>query len=316
MPDYLASGIDVSQFNGDLDINALRGKVDFIIIRCGWGSDLPSQDDTQYRANVRKCLAAGIPFGVYLYSYARNMTMAMSETRHTLRLLQGVRPLYGVWYDVEDRTLPAGEGLVDNCLAYCNELRQAGFYCGIYASLSWMRTRLNNPRLDHIDRWVAQWNSTLDWPDPGMWQYSDKGIINGKTFDLDRAYRNYPAIIEKGDWTDMTKEQVIRLARQEAQAAVRENESRYKTIDQLPDWARDAVEEVYRRLDLTGTGHEDGKTRIDASPTYVRTLVVLRRMLRMLEQQAQPEELSLADAAEEAEKAGETEEADAPLQEE
>lgn len=289
MSKYLASGIDVSQYNGDLDINALRGQVDFIIIRCGWGSDLPSQDDAQYQANVRKCLAAGIPFGVYLYSYARNVAMAMSEARHTLRLLEGVCPLYGVWYDVEDKTLPTGEALTDNCLAYCDALRQAGFYCGIYASLSWMQTRLNSPRLAHIDRWVAQWSPTLSWPDPGMWQYSDQGVINGKIFDLDRAYRDYPAIIEKGDWTDMTKEQVAALARQEAQAVVRENERKYPTIAQVPAWARDAVEEVYRELELTGTAQENGKTRIDASPTYVRALVVIRQVLRRMELEEQSE---------------------------
>ncbi len=128
MPSPLASGIDISQFNGNVDIAALRDKVDFIIIRCGYGDDYPSQDDTQYRANVRKCLDNGIPFGVYLYSYARNPTMASSEARHTLRLLEGLTPLYGVWYDLEDSTLPTGQALIDNCLTYCSALRQAGYY--------------------------------------------------------------------------------------------------------------------------------------------------------------------------------------------
>jgi len=86
MADFVANGIDISEFNGDVNIAALKGKVDFIIIRCGYGGDYESQDDSQYWANVRKCQEAGIPFGVYLYSYARNMEMAMSEARHTLRL--------------------------------------------------------------------------------------------------------------------------------------------------------------------------------------------------------------------------------------
>lgn len=283
MPSPLASGIDISQFNGNVDIAALRDKVDFIIIRCGYGDDYPSQDDTQYRANVRKCLDNGIPFGVYLYSYARNPTMASSEARHTLRLLEGLTPLYGVWYDLEDSTLPTGQALIDNCLTYCSTLRQAGYYCGLYASLSWMRTRLNSPRLAHLDRWVAQWGPDLNWPDAGLWQYSDRGIINGRVFDMNRAFRDYPAIIGKGEWTDMTKEQVRELAREEAQRAVRENESRYRTIGDVPGWARQQVEEVYRRLELTGsgTGGEDN-TQIDASPTYVRVLVVLHRLMEAL----------------------------------
>lgn len=282
-------GIDISEANGDVDVAGLRGRVDFIIIRCGYGSDYASQDDTQYRANVRKCQQAGIPFGVYLYSYAENVEMARSEAKHTLRLLREFKettPLYGVWYDVEDKVLPSGEALVDNCLAYCQAVQAAGYYCGIYSSVSWQKEKLNSPRLSHIDRWVAQWESSLTYPDAGMWQYSDNGIINGKRFDLDRAYRDYPAIIGKGDWADMTKEQITALARQEAQAVYNENEKRYKTFDQVPDWARKQVEEVYDRLKLSGTGTAGGKIKIDASKTYIRVLYVLDRLLKMLDKEA------------------------------
>ena len=71
-------GIDISEFNGDVNIDALKGQIDFVIIRCGYGSNYTNQDDTQYENNVRKCLAAGIPYGVYLYSYAKNTDMAKS----------------------------------------------------------------------------------------------------------------------------------------------------------------------------------------------------------------------------------------------
>lgn len=56
-------GIDISEFNGDVDIQALKGQVEFVIIRCGYGSDYPNQDDSQFENNVRKCQAAGIPGG-------------------------------------------------------------------------------------------------------------------------------------------------------------------------------------------------------------------------------------------------------------
>lgn len=245
MADFVANGIDISEFNGDVNIAALKGKVDFIIIRCGYGGDYESQDDSQYWANVRKCQEAGIPFGVYLYSYARNMEMAMSEARHTLRLIHGLRPLYGVWYDLEDASLPTGKALVDNVLAYWTTIQQCGYYCGIYASLYWMEHRLNSPRLQGVDRWVAQWAPQLDYPGAGMWQYSDRGVINGKTFDLDRAFKNYPAIINGEEWTDMTAEEVKRLARREAQAVYDQNEAKYKTINDVPQWARGSVVEVY-----------------------------------------------------------------------
>ncbi len=285
MADYVAKGIDISEFNGDVDIAGLRGKVDFIIIRCGYGSNYTSQDDAQYYNNVRKCQAAGIPYGVYLYSYAQNTDMARSEAQHTLRLLQGKKPLYGVWYDVEDVSLPSGEQLIDNCVTYCTELEKAGCYCGIYASLSWWDSRLDSPRLDRFDKWVAQWNDTLDYQGAGMWQYSDNGVINNRRFDMDVAFKDYPAITQGKEDTDMTKEEVAALARQEAQKVYDKNEKLYPRIPDLPEWARGPVEEVYKRLGLVGTGGKADETRIDASQTYVRALLVINKVLDLMEGQ-------------------------------
>ncbi len=281
MPEIKATGIDVSEFNGDVDFNALKGQIDFAIIRCGYGSNFPSQDDAQFAANVQKCERAGIPYGVYLYSYAQNEGMARSEAAHTLRLLAGRRPLYGVWYDVEDSTLPAGEALVNNCIAYCTAIEQAGCYCGIYSFLYWMETRLSSPRLDRFDKWVAQWNNTLDYQgNVGMWQYTNNGILNGKRFDLDRAFRDYPKIIREMEETDMTREEVAKLAREEAQKIYDLNETKYRTIADTPNWARAAVEQVYRELGLGGAGTTpEGETAIDASETYVRALFVTARVL-------------------------------------
>ena len=299
------TGIDISEFNGSVDIAALKGQVSFVIIRCGYGSNYESQDDAQYEQNVQKCEAAGIPYGVYLYSYAKNTEMARSEAAHALRLLKGKRPLYGVWYDVEDSSLPTGGAIVDNCITFCSEVQNAGYYCGIYSFLYWLESRLNSPRLDPYDKWVAQWNDTLDYDKPfGMWQYTNNGLLNGKRFDMDRAYKDYPAIIEGMEGTDMTKDEVAQLAREEAQKVYQENETRYKTIASLPNWAKDAVREVYDQLQLLGTGSAGEDTRIDASNTYVRGLYVVSRVLDFMDGTL------TADAA-----PVEAQEADAPAQE-
>ena len=124
---------------------------------------------------------------------------------------------YGVWYDVEDSSLPSGEALIDNVVAYCQALEAAGLYCGVYASLSWWEGRLNSPRLDRFDKWVAQWNSQLDYQGPvGLWQFTDRLMLNGKAFDGNWAYRDYPALTGEEEDT-MTQAEVIALARAEAQ---------------------------------------------------------------------------------------------------
>lgn len=286
MAQILATGIDISEFNGNVDINAMKGQIDFVIIRCGYGSDYEGQDDTEFEANVRKCDAAGIPYGVYLYSYAQNEEMAKSEAAHTLRLLKGKRPLYGVWYDVEDSSLPDGEAIVNNVIAYCDTVQAAGYYCGVYSFLYWLQTRLNSPRLAKYDKWVAQWNTTLDYTgNVGLWQFTNSAVINGKRFDMNRAFRDYPAIIGESEVTDMTRDEVAALARQEAQSVYNENEARYKTIENLPQWARDAVERVYDELELAGTGSTaEGSTRIDASRSYVRALCVIAKLIESLDE--------------------------------
>lgn len=288
---FKAKGIDISEFNGDVDINALKGQIDFAIIRCGYGSDYANQDDTQYENNVRKCDEAGIPYGVYLYSYARNTEMAKSEAAHTLRLLRGKNPLYGVWYDVEDSTLPAGEAIIDNCVTYCTELENAGYYCGIYSFLYWMNTRLNNARLDPYDKWVAQWNDVLEYDKPyGIWQYTNSGILNGKRFDMDYAYKNYPEIIG-GKEDDMTKDEVMQLAQQ----VYDQNEQKYPTFQSLPNWARESVERVYRELGLGGVGSGED-VQLDASYTYVRAVFVISKVLDLIDSLKELPEAAVVDA--------------------
>lgn len=277
-------GIDISEFNGDVDLAGLKGQIEFVIIRCGYGGDYTNQDDPQFENNVRKCEAAGIPWGTYLYSYAKDTSMAQSEAAHTLRLLKGKHPQYGVWYDVEDSTLPTGEALIDNVVTYCQAIQQAGYYCGLYSFLFWMQTRLNSPRLDPYDKWVAQWSSQLDYQKPaGMWQFTNQLVLNGKTFDGNWAYKDYPALTVGKEETDMTEAEVVKLARAEAQKVYNENEEKYRTIASLPAWAKTAVEQVYKELGLAGTGGTGTDTKIDASETYVRALTVIAKLLDKLD---------------------------------
>lgn len=187
-------GVDISEHNGSVDFQALKNAgIEFVIIRCGYGSDYTYQDDSRFAENVRKADAAGMPWGVYLYSYAKNTSMAKSEAQHTLRLLNGRKPAYGVWYDVEDPG-QANADLVSICETYCDAIEKAGLYCGIYSMVSWMNTKLNSSRLDKYDKWVAQWASSCQYAKPyGIWQYTDELVIGGKAFDGNWSYKDYPS---------------------------------------------------------------------------------------------------------------------------
>ena len=226
-------GVDFYNGQGDVDFSALKAAgVEFVILKCGYGSNYVSQDDARFRTNVRKAKAAGMPYGVYLYSYALRESQAESEAQHALRLLQetGI-PLYGVWYDMEDADgykakngMPSNSQLVRFCEIFCDAMEAAGYYAGIYASKSWLDTKLNSSRLDKYDKWVAQWSSKCTYAKPyGIWQYTDALVISGKNFDGNWAYKDYPAIVKamnepEKEEPEMTEVDVKKLARQEIEA--------------------------------------------------------------------------------------------------
>ena len=269
-------GVDLSEMNGSVDFAALKAAgVEFVILRCGFGSDYAHQDDKRFEENVEKAEAAGLPWGAYLYSYAVTPSMAQSEARHTLRVLKGRKPLYGVWYDVEDSS-QAGADLVTLCQTYCTALEEAGLYCGIYSMLSWLNGKLNSSRLDRYDKWVAQWNATCDYQKPyGLWQYTDRWVIGGKAFDGNYAYKDYPAIIQamsgQQEGASLTEADVKKLARQEI-------ETYFAELAKQPvsPWAQAAVESVLARGLMRGDA--DGSFRPQSFITRQEVAAVLENL--------------------------------------
>lgn len=102
-PKAICKGIDVSYHNGTIDWKRVKqSEVEYAIIRCGYGTNDKSQDDKKWEENVKGCTDNNIPYGVYLYSYADTVEKASSEADHAIRLLQGKKLKYPVYYDLEE----------------------------------------------------------------------------------------------------------------------------------------------------------------------------------------------------------------------
>lgn len=204
-------GIDVSSHQGVIDWEAVKGNIDYAIIRCGYGADRESQDDIYFKRNADECTRLGIPFGVYLYSYADNISWSDSEVEHVLRLVKGYQLEYPIYYDIEDKVQAnlSNETLTDIVVNFCEKLEQQGYYVGVYANLNWWNTKLNSNRLDAYAKWVARYNTVLGY-DAGMWQYTSSGTIAGinGNVDMDYCYVDYPEAIKKAGLNGFTKEEV------------------------------------------------------------------------------------------------------------
>lgn len=272
----MTKGVDISEMNGSVDFAALKSAgVEFVIIRCGFGSDYINQDDKRFEENVRKAESAGMPWGAYLYSYATTTSMAQSEAQHTLRMLKGRKPLYGVWYDVEDSS-QTGADLVSLSETYCSALEEAGLYCGIYSMLSWLNGKLNSSRLDKYDKWVAQWSSSCDYKKPyGMWQYTDSWTIGGKSFDGNYAYKDYPSLIDpqEKEEDDMTEAQVKAIA----EKAIADYFAGLEKKN-VSNWAQEAVEFVQSQGLMNGD--TDGNFRPQSPITRQEVAAVLQNIFQ------------------------------------
>ena len=188
----VSKGIDVSSHMGTINWSLVKPNIDFAIIRCGYGGDRTSQDDSQWANNVKGCEQNNIPFGVYLYSYAVSAADAKSEAEHVIRLLKGHNPQLPVFYDIEDATISSScskKQILENAKIFCTTLKNAGYQVGIYANKYWWTTYLTDSTYDQWERWVAQYNSTCTYTGSfNYWQYSQSGSIPGisaKNVDMD-----------------------------------------------------------------------------------------------------------------------------------
>ena len=203
-------GVDVSTHQGPIDWSKVKNSgVTFAIIRCGYGSDYAKQDDNQFLANVRGCQKYGIPFGVYLYSYAENTSMARSEASHVLRLLNaaGLSPVdlsYPVYYDLEEGgSSPkiSNNQLLSNTKAFCSAISAAGFTPGVYANTNWWTHYLTSSEYDKWPRWVAQYNWQCTYGKHyDVWQADGQSSVSGITKDVDVNFDFTGPLVHGDQW--------------------------------------------------------------------------------------------------------------------
>ena len=191
-----AQGIDVSEHQGRIDWNAVKASgIDFAILRVGFGA--PSwggRVDYQFNRNISECERLGIPYGVYIYSYAFDNQQAADEASMVIDCLSGHNPRLPVYYDLEDKTIIADgrqSGIASRAQTFCNKISSAGYKPGIYANLNWFNNILTDPvfKSGSWDHWIAQYNSQCHYTGSySFWQYTSRGKVSGISGNVDMNY--------------------------------------------------------------------------------------------------------------------------------
>ncbi len=213
-----AYGIDVSQWNGDIDWEKVAADgVDFAIIRVayrGYGTGKIVMDEKAIE-NLEGATEAGIGVGAYFFSTALTEEEAVEEAQYLINVLKDYNITYPVAYDCEgyeDEDYRNHEltktQRTDNAIAFLKTISDAGYNATMYGSQfylqddwdedydsewTWETSRINSL----YNTWVAQYfyyqevgqeypsyesiegrNTTYDG-DYMMWQFTSQGVIDG-----------------------------------------------------------------------------------------------------------------------------------------
>ena len=167
----MKKGIDISRHQGELDFDYIAANFDFVIIRCGYGSDLSADDsecsqcDSMAQTYIDECEKRGIPYGLYIYQYASNNDESLSEAAHIREWYNKCNPTMGVYLDIEDADGYKAAHNIDYhdtqefALTWLDALSDVTAK-GIYASHSWLNDYMNVDELIEHGAliWEAHWN--------------------------------------------------------------------------------------------------------------------------------------------------------------
>lgn len=192
-------GIDVSQWQGNIDWQKVKGAgVQFAMLRAGYGRN---NLDTKFHRNAQGAATAGIPVGLYWFSYALNVEMARKEAQYAVELAKKYKITWPIAYDLEYDTVSYADknGITitkslatQMAIAFCEEIKHLGYIPMVYTNLDYLNRYFDRSQLPY-DLWYAQYASTASVTDKEIWQYSSKGSVPGISgnVDMNHGYKDY-----------------------------------------------------------------------------------------------------------------------------
>ena len=179
-------GIDISQHQGKIDFNKVKGQVDFIILRLGWiGNKQNHTLDTRFMEYYKECKRLNIPVGLYIYCYSNSERNAESGAMWTLGKIKDLQFELPIYIDMEDSSIRnLGKNKLTNiAIAFNNVIEKAGYRAGVYANLDWFKNCLHKDILSlKYSLWIAHYGLLNKNKYKGLYdmlQYTSSGKING-----------------------------------------------------------------------------------------------------------------------------------------
>ena len=187
----MSYGIDISKHNNTVDFNRVKAAgFEFVFIRIayrGYGSAGNLRQDEMCESNLEKARTAGLKVGAYVFSQATNVDESIEEAKFAIKILDGYKldlPLVfdpeTIKNDIARTDNVAGHQFTDNAVAFCEEVKKAGYKPAIYSNMVWEDYYYDLSRLSDYEIWYADYNKLPQTPyDFKYWQFSEIGIVDG-----------------------------------------------------------------------------------------------------------------------------------------
>ena len=165
-------------------------------------------EDTYFDYNISECNRLGIPYGLYLYSYAYDANFAYAEAVGTAEMLKdaNVNLSYPFYYDIENftpwndngttrrppKTIAGYESVISTYITTLSGLdsRLSG-KIHVYSYRSYLTGVLNSPKviLPYVS-WAAEYGPQLQFTNRYYtgaqgWQYTSSGTVSGVSGRVD-----------------------------------------------------------------------------------------------------------------------------------
>ena len=188
--------IDVSYCQKGFDFKKAKAAgIEAVMIRAGISTRL----DTEFKTHMKNIAKTDLPYGFYWFSRAFTVEQAKAEAKACIAAIKAYKPTYPIYYDLEDKDqierLTNAER-TDIVIAFCEEIKKAGYVAGMYLFPALLEQYLDKSRLiGQYPLWLAHW--TDDEAKPTPYQYGQEiwqwGVIelDGMEVDANIAYKQY-----------------------------------------------------------------------------------------------------------------------------
>lgn len=184
-------GLDISKWQGDVDFNALKeAGVEFVIIRVGTSSGINGENlvDSKFEQNIKGANTAGIPVGVYFYSYANSEDRAISDALWVVEQIKDYKVDLPIAFDWENWSFYnefnlSFFGLSNMADSFVKTVRDAGYEGMLYSSKNYLEDIWFK---GDYPVWLAHYTTKTNYEgDYEFWQLCNNGRVAGINGDVD-----------------------------------------------------------------------------------------------------------------------------------